>query len=100
MTPSRTHGTNLVEVSTIIGCDIVHGLDPSLKLGNHALDFCRLRTILPSDLTHGFHDRISPGRVQPSGVGTKLADLPTCDCTTWMTIIPNWFKQRMNEKRT
>jgi hypothetical protein len=90
MIPSGTHGTNLVEVSTIIGCGIVHGLDPSLKLGNHPLNFCRLRAILPGDLTHGFHDRIPPGRIQPSRVGTKLADLPTCDCTAWMIIILNW----------
>ena len=89
MTPSRTQGTNLVEISTIIGHEIVHGFDPSLKLGGHPLDFCQRRAIVPSDPTHGLHDCIPPSRIQPSRVSTKLADLPTRNCTVRTVIIPN-----------
>ena len=86
---TRERGTNLVEISPVVGSEIVHGLDPSFKLGDQAIDFRRRCAVIPGEPTNTFHDRVPPGRIQPCRVSRELADLAACNHTTGTIISPN-----------
>ena len=80
---SQKDGTNLIKVSTVLGCEII----PGLETGGSSLESPMGMAVFPKDPTQGLHDRIPPGRIQPCRVSVKPADPATCDCTMRMVSI-------------